>query len=300
MSALLLKILPYAGFVIVALAAIGFATFAVWRAKTRGHAILAAAIALLLLGVGGGTYWMLGQPGLALRASQGLATRDIKGLIPFLIKRVRAAPDDEQAWSYLGRAYFSANDPGDAAKAYSRAITLLRKAGRGDPELDATYGEALVAEANGSVTPQAEMAFVETLRLDPKNAAARYYLAQAHAVRGDKAGAIALLQSLLADVPATAPLHQALIDRIAMLTAASIPETGGGAPDPRQMVAMLAAQLKASPNNAAGWQRLIHAYTVLGETEQAKDALATARKTFAADAETTKALDAQAKELKLD
>ena len=295
MSLFLLKILPYAGFVAVALAAILFATLAVWRARTRGHVLLAAAIALFLLGVGGGTYWMLGQPGLALRASQGLATRDIKGLIPFLIARVRAAPNDQEAWSFLGRAYYTADDPGDSAKAYARAITILRKAGEADPELDAAFGEASVAEANGAVTPAAEAAFTEALKLDPKNAAARYYLAQAHATRGDRPGAIALLQSLLADVPPTAPLHQALVDRIAMLTAA-----GGGQPDPRQMVAMLAVQLKAAPQDPAGWQRLIHAYTVLGETAEAKDALATARKTFAADAATTKALDAEARELKLD
>ena len=295
MSSVLLKILPYAGFVLVALAAILFATFAVWRARPKGGALLAAAIALFLLGVGGGTYWMLGQPGLALRASQGLATRDIRGLIPFLITRVRAAPGDEQAWAYLGRAYFSANDAGDAAKAYGRAVTLTRLAHKPDPALDAAYGEALVAQADGAVAPEAEQAFTESLNLNPKNAAARYYLAQAHATRGDKAGAIALLQSLLADVPPTAPLHQALIDRIAMLTAA-----GGGTPDPRQMVAMLAAQLKAAPDDPAGWQRLIHAYTVLGEIDKARDALATARKTFATQHDAQAALDAEAKDLKLN
>ena len=46
---------------------------------------------------------------------------------------------------------------------------------------------------------------------------------------------------------------------------------------------MLAARLKDNPNDAAGWQRLIRAYTVLGERAQAQDALATARKTFAGD-----------------
>ena len=294
------KLLPYAVFALVALNAIFFATFAVWRAKTRGGAILAAAIAVFLLGVGGGCYWMLGQPALALRASQGMETRDVKGLIPFLIARVRTAPNDEQAWAYLGRAYSSANDPGDAAKAYGHAINLLRKAGRGSPTLDSTYGQALVDQSNGNVGPEAEAAFAEAYQLNPKDVPARYYLAQAHAMRHDNPGAIALLQDLLADVPTTLPLHQALLDRIAMLTAQNVGETGGAAPDPRQMVAKLAAELKADPKDPAGWQRLIHAYTVLGETAAAKDALATARKTFTADAETTKALDAQAKELNLD
>ena len=70
MSQLALKIAPYAGLLLLALAAIAFATVAVWRAKTKGGALLTAAIALFLLGVGGGSYWILGQPGLALRASQ--------------------------------------------------------------------------------------------------------------------------------------------------------------------------------------------------------------------------------------
>ena len=39
------------------------------------------------------------------------------------------------------------------------------------------------------------------------------------------------------------------------------------------MVDMLAARLKADPNDALGWVRLMRAYTVLGETEKAKEAL---------------------------
>jgi len=65
-------------------------------------------------------------------------------------------------------------------------------------------------------------------------------------------------------------------------------------------VARLAARLKADPNDLMGWQRLVRAYTVLGETEKAKEALATARKTFASNRDALTALDAAAKELKLD
>src|SRR5450631_4241385 len=102
----------------IALAAIGFGTFALWRRNVKGGALLAGAIALFLLGIGGGTYWMVGRPGLATRAAQGLGTRDINGLIPFLIARVRKEPGDLQAWLYLARAYMTVNDANDAAKAY--------------------------------------------------------------------------------------------------------------------------------------------------------------------------------------
>ena len=49
-----MSLLPYLGFALLALAAIGFSTFAVWRKTTKATAILAAAIVLFLLGVGGG------------------------------------------------------------------------------------------------------------------------------------------------------------------------------------------------------------------------------------------------------
>jgi cytochrome c-type biogenesis protein CcmH len=289
-------LLPYAGFALVALAAIGFATFAVWRGKSKGKALLALAITLFLLGVGGGTYAMLGQPALAVRAAQGLQTRDVRGFIPLLIARVRKDPADEQAWVYLGRFYLSSGDADDAAKAYGRAIAL---APRPDEDLAAGYGVALVAASDGAVTPQAEAAFNEALRLNPKDGAARFYLGQARAARGDRAGALDLWQSLLADVDEKSQLHQVLVDRIALLTAQGI-APGGGAPDPRQMVAGLAARLKDNPDDAAGWQRLIRAYTVLGETDKAKDALKTARSTFAAQKDVLTALGDEAKDLKLE
>jgi cytochrome c-type biogenesis protein CcmH len=95
----------------------------------------------------------------------------------------------------------------------------------------------------------------------------------------------------------TSRLHQLLVDRLAM---ASGQGPGGAPPDPRQMVAQLAARLKADPNDALGWVRLMRAYTVLGETEKAKDALATARKTFEGNADAQTAFDTAAKALKLN
>ncbi|MBN9544008.1 MAG: tetratricopeptide repeat protein [Alphaproteobacteria bacterium] len=287
----------YIGVLVVVLAAIAFAVMPLLRAKTiKGRSVLAAALALFLLGIGGGTYWMLGQPYLAWRSAQGTDTRDVNGLIALLIKRVRAAPDDLQAWVYLGRGYMGVGDAGDAAKAYGRAVTLANRSGHPDAGLDTLYGEALVAQANGEVGAEAEAAFRAALKLDPKEQVARYFIAQAQAARGDKQGALAILNELLAETPDKSPLHQTLVDRIALLTA----QGGGGAPDPKAMVAGLAARLKDNPDDAAGWQRLIRAYSVLGQRAEAQDALATARKTFAGKTDVLAQLDAQAKELKLN
>jgi cytochrome c-type biogenesis protein CcmH len=66
------------------------------------------------------------------------------------------------------------------------------------------------------------------------------------------------------------------------------------------MVAMLAARLKADPNDALGWVRLMRAYTVLGETAKAKEALATARATFKDNKDALIAFQTAATALKLD
>jgi cytochrome c-type biogenesis protein CcmH len=290
------SLVPVIGFFGVALLAILFATFALLRGRSKGWPLLTGAIALFLLGVGGGTYWMTGRPALALRASQGLTTHDVNGLVPYLIARVRKEPGDLQAWIYLGGAYMTANDPGDAAKAYGRAVTVARLKKSESPDLDAAYGEALVASNSGAVSDEAVSAFTAALALNPKDPAARFFLAQSRAEHGDKPGAMTLWQGLLAETPTNSPLHQTLVDRLAMLTAQG---GGGGAPDPRAMVAQLAAELKANPHDAAGWRRLMRAYTVLGQPDEAKAALATARKTFAGDKDVLAQLDGDAQDLKI-
>ena len=65
------------------------------------------------------------------------------------------------------------------------------------------------------------------------------------------------------------------------------------------MVAGLAARLKANPDDAAGWQRLIRAYAVLGDKDKARAALSDARKAMAAQSDQIAALDAEQKQLGL-
>ncbi|HUE64011.1 MAG TPA: tetratricopeptide repeat protein [Rhizomicrobium sp.] len=289
-----MSLVPVIGFVVIALLAVAFATVPLWRmTQKKGRALMLGAITLFMLAVGGGTYFLVGRPHLAERSAQGLNIREINGLVPYLIDRVRAHPEDARAWRYLGQAYMAAGDPRDAAKALAKVIALT---GKGDAGLDAAFGEVLVADGGGQVPPEAEDAFNAALKADPKNGPARFYLGMAKAARHDRAGALALWQDLLADVPATAPLHQILVDRIAMLTS----QTPGSAPNPRAMVEMLAARLKTDPNDALGWVRLMRAYTVLGENQKAKEALDTARKTFATNKDAQTAFTTAAKALKLE
>ena len=297
-----MSFIPYILFALVALAAIAFAAWPVWRtAGARGARLITmGAVALFVLGIGAGIYLVVGQPRLALREARGVADRDPNGLAPMLISRVRANPDDAQAWIYLARIYISAGDADQAAGALGRAVLAARKRGQETPELDTAYGELMVRAAGGQVPDGAIAAFTAALAADPKSAPARYYLGMAAAQKGDRDGAQRYWQSLLDEVPANTPLHSELVDRLASIGAAPPAVAGaGGAPDISAMVAGLAARLKTNPNDPAGWLRLIRAYSVLGEADKAKEALATARKSVGADASVKSALDSEAGELKL-
>jgi len=294
--------IPYIGFALVALAAIAFAAWPVWRAAESRTArlITMGAVALFVLGIGAGIYLIVGQPRLALREARGVEDRDPNGLAPMLIKRVRANPDDAQAWIFLARIYITAGDADQAAGALGRAVLAARKQGKETPDLDTAYGELMVRAAGGQVPDGAIAAFTAALAADPTNAPARYYLGMAAAQKGDRAGAQRYWQSLLDEVPANSPLHSELVDRLASIGAAPPAVAGaGGAPDISAMVSGLAARLKSNPNDPQGWLRLIRAYSVLGETDKAKEALATARKSVGADASVKAALDSEATELKL-
>ena len=78
---------------------------------------------------------------------------------------------------------------------------------------------------------------------------------------------------------------------------------GGFTPEQQEMikgmVAQLAARLEQNGGSAEEWARLIRAYSVLHETDKARDALAAARKAFASDAAATTNFGALARELGL-
>ena len=283
-------------FAVVALVAAGFVVGPVLlRLRSRQGLVLGAAAVLFVLGVGGAAYLMLGHPVLAVRTLKGKDDRSTNALIGRLAVAVKAHPGDPRGWALLGQYYFTARDPDDSAAAFSRAIDAAAAQGQRYSFLFAAYGEALTQASAGAVTPEAESAFDQALALDPKDASSRYFLGLAAAARGDGATALRFWNSLLADTPANGELHAELVDRIAALTARG----GGGAPNVADMVAGLAARLKANPDDAQGWQRLIRAYAVLGDQPKARAALADARKAFAGHADVLAAFEAERKALGL-
>jgi cytochrome c-type biogenesis protein CcmH len=176
---------------------------------------------------------------------------EVAQLITGLEQKMQANPQDPEGWRMLGWSYFQTGRYGDAAKAYARAIAL-KPDGVG---YQSAYGEALVQEAGGQVTPAAVAAFEKAAAQDGADARARYFLAVRKAETGDRKGAIEDWLKLLADSPADAPwlpqlrsvieqtATQAKIDIAARLAAtkpvgtASVP----GQPDPAAAAAATAA-----------------------------------------------------------
>jgi cytochrome c-type biogenesis protein CcmH len=208
------------------------------------------------------------------------------------------------------------------------AEASIRKAIRLQPDDDGLWsslGNLLVLEGNGSETPSAQQAFRQALKLNPKNPAARYNLGRARIAGGDLNGGLADWRALAADLPpdqrqqlepeieATAkaghlaappkaqaePQQQqaeagggaeALAGALTGQAPAGAPGAGG-APDPRQMVAQLAARLEQNPNDLPGWARLIRSYAVLGDADKMKQAQVRARQIFKGQPEALKSID---------
>jgi cytochrome c-type biogenesis protein CcmH len=148
-------------------------------------------------------------------------------------------------------------------------------------------GEAQVFRNGGDLTDEATQAFVQTLKLDPKNVAARFQLARARIKAGDKAGGVADWKALLADMPAADPRRADLQTAIAEAQGAPAPPAPQGLSGDqltavRGMVAGLAQRLAANPDDPQGWVRLVRAYAVLGDSAKRDAALKDAQARYAA------------------
>jgi cytochrome c-type biogenesis protein CcmH len=291
-------IFAFGTFAMLAVAAGAFAATPVLRSggfRSKAALLLAGAIATAIIGVGAGLYIAVGRPAFALRAFEPPEKQDLGGLISLLVTRVHQHPDDATSWMWLGRAYETAGDLDDGARALSRAVAVAQAHHALSPKLLTEYGEALVRASQGEVSPEARSVFAALLKNDPKSLEARYFLGYAYAEQGEAAQAIALWQSLIADLPQNTALRGELTDKIAALSAKS----GGTTPDIAQMVQNLSERLKAQPDDPEGWQRLIRAYSVLGQRDKAQDALDRARVALAKRSDALRVLDEETKELKL-
>jgi cytochrome c-type biogenesis protein CcmH len=223
-----------------------------------------------------------------------------------LKKRLETHPTDLKGWVMLARIQRALGDYTSSVQSYETAIKV---AGQGkSADLLSDYGEALVFESSGAVSPRAIQIFREALVLDEGDIKSRFYIAASRSQSGDHVGAIALWRGLIVDAPQGAPWLDAVREQISnaaikngIIPGSVAPErrvlgsnglsgpiAGDVRPDQdtidtvkkmdtanqkafiRSMVQRLADKLDHSPEDVDGWVRLGRAYRVLGENEKAR------------------------------
>jgi cytochrome c-type biogenesis protein CcmH len=275
------------------------------RRRRAAAVLILIAIPLTALGA----YAYLGRPDLpdaplAERKADAASPEALAAAIAKIEAHMTATPDDAKGWQLLAPIYMRMGRYDDAVGAFAQ---LLRLDGENGARR-ADYGEALAAAAGGIVTSVARAAFEKALADTPGLPKARFYLALAVEQDGDAKKAIDQYQSLLDDAKPGAPYVSAVQSRLAKLKGEPPPPTAtagieGMSADQQQMVRGmvegLAARLAKSGGSAEEWARLIRAYTVLHETDKAKETLAAARTALAGDAKAGPGLDALARDLGL-
>ena len=271
-----------------------------WNADPGARrAILAAAVAAPALALG--LYMQLGWAGLPdqpyaarLEAWRGsdLNTLAAPEIAAVLREATRARPSEAEGFRLLGLAEGASQNPIAAVRALRRAAALAP--GRAD--IWRMLGQAEIVIAEGKVLAPARAAFERVLALEPGDPAARFFLAQARNDAGDTAGAQADLRALLADMPPGAEGRPEVEASLARLEGKpALAADPGQMAMIRGMVDSLASKLKADPDDAAGWVRLVRAYAVLGDTTRRDEAYAGARARYASNPQILQQLDEAAR-----
>ncbi|MES2095165.1 MAG: tetratricopeptide repeat protein [Pseudomonadota bacterium] len=300
-----------------------------WKRERFGLLALALAAAALIAAIG----LSRGTAPAKLPAA-AKAPDDLPATVASLEDRMRAKPDDVEGWRSLGAAYFEGQRYTDAAGAYARATRL--KPDRA--EIWSALGEAQTLAIN-AVDPVAHDAFTKALKLDPRDARARYFLAVEKDVSGDHKGAVDDWIAMLRDAPPGAAWAQSVHDlvlkvasqyridvkgRVPDVAPAPVGASGdeaarGAIPGPsagdisdarglspsdqdqmaRGMVDRLAQRLARQPSDLDGWIRLMRARMVLGDGKAAGAALNDARRAFSNDSAALARLGDAARALKV-
>lgn len=119
----------------------------------------------------------------------------VEEMIQRLATRLLQNPKDGEGWRTLGWSYLSVGRFSEASEAYAKAIELNPNVA----DIRSARVEALVRSADGIVTTDAGNAIEDTLKIDPRNARARFYRGLAKEQGGDKTGALTDWVAVLKD-----------------------------------------------------------------------------------------------------
>jgi cytochrome c-type biogenesis protein CcmH len=287
-----------------------------------------ALVALVLLPFGAAIlYLTLGSPDLpgqpqAARREMPPEQRSIADLVGRVEAHLEGNPEDGRGWEVIGPVYMRLGRYDDAVKARRNSLRLLGSAAVREADL----GEALTGAANGIVTAEAKAAFDRALVFDPEDFRARYFSGLAAEQDGRPKDAADIWTKLLAGAPEDAAwigfVRESLlrVDPNASVPQARPKVASPDAPGPsaadvaaanqmspeqrntmvRGMVARLAERLKQDGSDVDGWLRLLRAYMVLGDKEQARASAADARRALEGNADGLRRLDEAVKGLGLE
>lgn len=284
-------------------------------AVRRRHRRVAAVAALVAVPAGATLlYLTLGSPNLP---SQPLAPRlvavqdshSLAGMIARVEGHLEKSPDDGRGWEVIAPIYLRLGRFADAARAYTKTLSLLGETG----ERQASLGEAMVAAADGVVTAEARAAFERAIVLDHDDARAHFYLGLAAEQDGDRELAARRWRALLERAPEGAAWADSVREALSRVENHSSVEAPGPTADDisaaaklspadrdnmvHNMIDGLARRLRADGSDADGWTRLMRAYVVLGETDKARAAVADARRALASDSDRLRRINEVAKSI---
>lgn len=136
----------------------------------------------------------------------------IRGMVDGLAARLKDNPQDRAGWLRLANARKVLGDNAAAIDAYAQADTLAPV----DARLLADWAEAHVRQLKPGEAPSpAAVAVLQRLeKAEPRNGLALFYLGAAAFASGDKKAAAERWKTLLAMLPADAPIRAMLEERI--------------------------------------------------------------------------------------
>lgn len=280
--------------------------------------IVLVAVPLLSLGL----YAYLGSPSnpdqpLAARLDSNIENASLDELVARVEAKLAENPEDGRGWELMAQIYLRQGRFEDAKQAYANALRLLGSTA----ERETNFGVAVVAAADRMVTADAKAAFQRALKLNPTEFRAAYFLGLAKEQDGDKKGAIEAWQALIAGNPDAADFLRQEITRVGgqpkSAPDGTAPDATGPGPSKDDVVAAqtmtpeergkmiqgmvsgLAERLKSQGGSPEEWMKLIKAYSVLGQADNARNALADARKALASTPDAVRQMDELSKALGL-
>ena len=249
----------------------------------------AALLALVLPLSAAAMYGWLGSPrSIDPVRAHAADEAQVAKMIDDLAARLKTNPDNPKGWAMLARSLKVMGRMPEADAAYARTGALLQT----DPDLMADYADLLAVRAGGNLEGRPMALIEQALALNPQHPMALMLAGVGAYRQGNYAGAVKRWEALLAVVePGSADATQLEADiadarakggmQPAAGTRPALAAASAAPPDAAQiaqMVERLAARLKTTPGDLAGWARLARSYKVMGRLPEAEEAYGKAGK----------------------